>query len=269
VKVARAVVLVLVATSVATAAPAPAAAVEPAAAAIAWTDDLARAIATAHESGRPVLTEFWAVWCAPCLEMERTTWADPGVIERTAAFVALKVDGDLHPGVMERYGVAVLPALLVLDGAGDEMGRIVGFVSADELRPILDVLRERYPTYREALERTADPDAVETVSRLLLALGNARRAVEHTKRAVKAGTDRPPEDRARLDVSYAEALVAAGRPKPAQAIFERLVASDSAEAVRARALVGSVRAARARGDAKAETAALDRLAREFPDVAAP
>ena len=101
--------------------------------AIAWTDDLAKALAAAKESRRPVLADFWAVWCAPCVEMDKKTYADPTVIEPAAAFVPVKVDGDLHPAVLESYHVEQLPVLLLLDERGDELGRLIGFVPASTL----------------------------------------------------------------------------------------------------------------------------------------
>jgi Tfp pilus assembly protein PilF len=98
------------------------------------------------------------------------------------------------------------------------------------------------------------------VTKLLLELGNTRGATEHTRRALRAGKDRPPEVRDHLELLHAEALLAAE---------QRLSAGGGNPSLRARALVGAVRAARACGDEAAASANLEILTREFPEVEVP
>jgi thioredoxin 2 len=60
----------------------------------------------------PVLVDFWAAWCGPCVS------AAPEV-EQTAKNVAgravvLKVNTDRHPEIADRFGVRGIPNFVVL-----------------------------------------------------------------------------------------------------------------------------------------------------------
>lgn len=67
---------------------------------------------------RPGLTvvDFWAGWCVPCKQMSRLL--DQLVPELPGGVLIGKVNADENPGLMKRYGVRGIPALLFFkDGA--------------------------------------------------------------------------------------------------------------------------------------------------------
>jgi thiol:disulfide interchange protein DsbD len=97
-----------------------------------------QALASALESGRPVMLEFTANWCAPCHELERFTFSDRRVKEATRAFRAFKVDLTHYdsPEVERRrrqYGIAGPPTVVFLapDGREVRTARVEGFMSPD------------------------------------------------------------------------------------------------------------------------------------------
>ena len=47
--------------------------------AVAWMHDERSAAEEAHRSGKELLVDFQADWCAACKMMERHTWTDPRV----------------------------------------------------------------------------------------------------------------------------------------------------------------------------------------------
>lgn len=84
--------------------------------------DLPAALTAAR--GRPVLLEFHADWCPSCLVWQRDVFSRADVQAALAPAVLLQVDAtDMTPAVqtlLDRHGLAGLPALLVFDRQGRE-----------------------------------------------------------------------------------------------------------------------------------------------------
>jgi thiol:disulfide interchange protein DsbD len=87
--------------------------------AIAWITDLEKARAAAKEQGRDLFIDISAEWCAPCKELEEVTFADPQMAKLLSDhYVPVNLDvteqTDADLALMKRFGVTVLPALLVV-----------------------------------------------------------------------------------------------------------------------------------------------------------
>lgn len=104
--------------------------IEAPASAIPWRTNYQDALAESARTGRPVLVDFSASWCPPCLAMKHDTWTDPEVARAvTAAFVPLMVDIDHDPATASHYGVEAIPTVLLLNGQGAVL-RQAGFLPA-------------------------------------------------------------------------------------------------------------------------------------------
>jgi thiol:disulfide interchange protein DsbD len=93
---------------------------------VAWQPYSDRLLQEAQQEDKPVIIDFYATWCTPCLELEDITFHDLEVVKRAGAdFVMIKVDltrkGD--PGqerLLSRYGVRGVPTVVFLDRRGQE-----------------------------------------------------------------------------------------------------------------------------------------------------
>ncbi|MBI2083050.1 MAG: thioredoxin family protein [Deltaproteobacteria bacterium] len=98
----------------------------------------------AYGEKKPILVDFYAVWCLPCLEMERKTFSDPIVKEYILKnFVPLKVDCTKQTSVckemIDQYDVVGWPTYLLLNSEGEIQESIVGRVlGPSEFLPILE-----------------------------------------------------------------------------------------------------------------------------------
>ena len=104
--------------------------VEAPASSIAWRTDLNAALTEARRTGLPVLVDFSASWCPPCIAMKHDTWTDTDVEHAVgAAAVPLLIDVDRDPATSARYAIDSIPTVLLLDADGRVIRR-AGFLAA-------------------------------------------------------------------------------------------------------------------------------------------
>lgn len=88
-------------------------------------------------SPRPVLVDFWAVWCGPCRMLGPTVEDIAKKYDGKVDVVKCNVD-DCQDIAME-YGIRSIPTLMYFKG-GEVVQRSVGVVSAAEIESVLATL---------------------------------------------------------------------------------------------------------------------------------
>jgi thiol:disulfide interchange protein DsbD len=95
----------------------------------------------------PVMLDVYADWCVSCKEMERFTFADPGVAGRLAGMTLLKADvtanSEEDKRMLKRLGLFGPPGIVFFDAKGTEISgaRVVGFMAAGPFSDRLDRAR--------------------------------------------------------------------------------------------------------------------------------
>lgn len=114
---------------------------------VAWQHDLDAALASARESGKPVMVDFYADWCAACKELDLYTWSDPKVQTELRRFVVVKVDmtrsSPRDAFYKSTYGIVGLPVVAFHDSQGRLLAapRVTGFVAAEPFLKLVQDVR--------------------------------------------------------------------------------------------------------------------------------
>lgn len=108
---------------------------------IAWEKYSDEAVSTIR--GKGVIIDFYADWCIPCKELDASTFSDQEVIRTSKEFETYKADltKSMSPEVAslrEKYKIAGVPTILILDSTGKERERITGYLDATEFLKVLN-----------------------------------------------------------------------------------------------------------------------------------
>jgi len=94
---------------------------------------------TAKASGKVLVVDFMADWCPPCKMMDRTTWKDPALLAVIAEkAVPMKVDVDANSELAAKYGIEMLPTIVVLDSDGKVLKQAIGFQDANKMIKLIE-----------------------------------------------------------------------------------------------------------------------------------
>jgi len=87
------------------------------------------------QASEPVLVDFWATWCRPCLMIG--SLIEELANENSGSIKVVKVDIDESRDVAAGYGVSSIPTLMVFKD-GNVVERFVGMQSKNRLQQAID-----------------------------------------------------------------------------------------------------------------------------------
>jgi thiol:disulfide interchange protein DsbD len=106
---------------------------------LAWETYSETEIVKAKENKTPVMIDFFADWCIPCLELDRKTWTDKEVIASSKDIKKIKVDlthfdSPESEALRKKFNISGVPTVIFIRADGTEANdsRIVGFVDSKE-----------------------------------------------------------------------------------------------------------------------------------------
>ena len=105
----------------------------------------------ARVTGRPILLTLGATWSLGCIEMHRTTYRDPRVLDLVDRhFVPVWVDTDDRPDIGDRYSLGAWPTTAFLTADGRLLGGQT-FTAPARMTKLLEQVTEAYCARRDEL----------------------------------------------------------------------------------------------------------------------
>jgi thiol:disulfide interchange protein DsbD len=104
-----------------------------------WESYSPQKLEQARLANKPVIMDFYADWCIPCLELDRLTFTDSKVIAATEDFVKLKVDlthfnSSESEALRQQFNISGVPTIVFLGRDGEEVPgtRVVGYLPPEK-----------------------------------------------------------------------------------------------------------------------------------------
>jgi thiol:disulfide interchange protein DsbD len=110
---------------------------------IVWEHDYEKGLELARNSDKPILIDFYTEWCVYCKDMDRDTYSNSNVIQKSTEFVCIKVDGDNRPDVRENYFIDSYPTTVFLNVNQVETHRMKGYIGPGPFLEDMDFALER------------------------------------------------------------------------------------------------------------------------------
>lgn len=126
-----------------------------------FAEDGDKAFADAKKSGKPILIDFFGIWCPPCNQLNETVFDTPRFHEKSKSFELLQVDVDKEASwkLKDKYKVGGYPTILFVNSKGEEMYRFVGYREPNEVLKIMDtVLQAKGKSAKSACTGKSEDD---------------------------------------------------------------------------------------------------------------
>jgi len=152
-------------------------------------NDSQKALELAKQSGKPMMIDFYGVWCPPCNQLEENVFNSSEFKKIESQFVLLKLDADQSTSwnLKSKYKVRGYPTVIFASSDGSEVMRIVGArektVFISEMKKALNLKDQSFDKLKSKADNENNLSAAYSVGLTYLERGEYNEAQSYLLKA--------------------------------------------------------------------------------------
>ena len=168
-------------------------------------------LANAKSEDKHILIDFYTLWCGPCKTMEKSTYPDPKVAGFLNSMIPIKYNSEKGEGIQvsRKFSVNSWPTHILLAPDGEEVGRYIGLLDAEDFLQVMSDYKEGLGTIEHYEKKVlGDPNNATTWKTLGTMYAEARegdKAIAALTRYLELA-DNPSHDE-KAEVTYELAYI--------------------------------------------------------------
>jgi len=114
-----------------------------------WVTDFEGGLKIAAEQKKNVIVDFYADWCVPCHQMDKTVFSDDKFKEMTSNFIKIKLDCTIPEAegaiIKKKFGAPFMPYIIFYDKSGKKIDEydIKGYTDIDKMIELINKIEKK------------------------------------------------------------------------------------------------------------------------------
>lgn len=194
---------------------------------IPWRSSPQDALAEAARTNRLVMVDFSDEDCEWCDRMDNETLSNAEVIETCERVIPVRVDVNQSPELARRYAIEGVPSFIFLEGNGDEVSRIEGYMPPpafiERVSEVLDEQQRVVDLRQRVVAEPKDNAAKADLARIYINRRQGDNAAPLIDTLAALPRDEAPKDMAEMILGTAVAYGSRGNNDRALIYLDRVI----------------------------------------------
>jgi thiol-disulfide isomerase/thioredoxin len=95
-----------------------------------WQPSLAAAFKEADKTGKPIMADFYAVWCGPCKILDEYVYPSADFAKVAQDWVVVKIDAEKETELAQKYQIQAFPTTIFFKPDGSIFEKQEGFAAS-------------------------------------------------------------------------------------------------------------------------------------------